>query len=229
MPFSLSEVVPWGRSYEEYISMFSLSSAELQHPILGCSDGPANFNSMLTRQGGSVVSVDPLYAYTAGQIKKQIDATYRAVLEQTRTNRDEFVWDIISSVEELGRIRMAAMEDFLNDYNQGRMEKRYIAAALPHLPFDDGKFTLALCSHFLFLYSKKLSARFHTESIIELCRTAQTVRIFPVLELGSTRSRHLYQVMEELRQRKHHVELRKVEYEFQRGGNEMLEVRRANL
>ena len=48
MGFTLDKVVPWGRSYNEYVSMFALSEADLKLPILGCGDGPAEFNSILT-------------------------------------------------------------------------------------------------------------------------------------------------------------------------------------
>jgi len=46
---------------------------------------------------------------------------------------------------------MAAMQEFLADYRAGGREGRYMAATLPHLPFADGAFDLALCSHLLFL------------------------------------------------------------------------------
>lgn len=65
MAFELSGVVPWGRSYAEYVAMFALSDEDLNRRILGCGDGPAAFNAGLTGRGGSVVSVDPLYAFSA--------------------------------------------------------------------------------------------------------------------------------------------------------------------
>jgi len=40
MGFTLAKVVPWGRSYDEYIRMFSLTEADLGLRILGCGDGP---------------------------------------------------------------------------------------------------------------------------------------------------------------------------------------------
>ena len=52
MAFILDKVVPWGRSFDEYISMFSLSQQDLKKNFLGCRDGPANFNSVLTNRGG---------------------------------------------------------------------------------------------------------------------------------------------------------------------------------
>ena len=108
MGFSLDNIVPWGRSYAEYVAMFALSRFELQRRILGCGDGPAAFNAELTGQGGKVVSVDPLYAFDAEQIRGRIVATCETVLDQARQNRDDYVWDVIPSVAALGRMRMAA-------------------------------------------------------------------------------------------------------------------------
>ena len=50
--FSLEKVVPWGRSFAEYIRMFSLTEEDLEKRILGCGDGPASFNAELTKKGG---------------------------------------------------------------------------------------------------------------------------------------------------------------------------------
>jgi len=36
MGFTLEKVVPWGRSYDEYVSMFGLSEADLRLRVLGC-------------------------------------------------------------------------------------------------------------------------------------------------------------------------------------------------
>jgi len=140
-------VVPWGRSYDEYLAMFSLSPENLGLKILGCGDGPAGFNSILSRRGGAIVSVDPVYAFSSEQIKERIDATFALVLEQTAGNSDEFLWETIPSVEELGRVRMSAMTEFLQDFKQGRAEGRYVAGSLPRLPFRNREFDLVLCSH----------------------------------------------------------------------------------
>jgi hypothetical protein len=228
MSFTLSEVVPWGRSYDEYISMFSLSQEDLEQRILGCGDGPACFNSTLSAKGGSIVSVDPAYSFTAEEIRKRIEETYEKVLEQTRRNRDEFIWENISSVEELRRIRMSAMESFLKDFEEGKAEGRYIAGSLPQLLFGDNEFCMALCSHFLFLYSEQLSEEFHFASIKELCRVAQEVRIFPLLELGAKKSRHLNPVVARLEKEQYHIEVKKVAYQFQKGGNEMIVIKSPN-
>jgi hypothetical protein len=94
-----------------------------------------------------VLSCDPLYRWGAGEIRRRIDETYDMVLEQTRRNQDGFVWESIRSVDDLGRVRLAAMEEFLSDYPEGAAHGRYVDASLPALPFDDEEFDLAVCSH----------------------------------------------------------------------------------
>ncbi|MDD5597648.1 MAG: hypothetical protein PHV82_06870 [Victivallaceae bacterium] len=222
MGFTLEKVVPWGRSFAEYVAMFALTESDLRKSILGCGDGPAAFNAELTKRGGRVVSVDPVYRFSADEIRSRIAATYDKVIEQTVINRNEFVWKNIKSVEELARVRMAAMESFLEDFPKG--VSRYIAAELPSLPFKDREFELALCSHFLFLYSEQFSAEFHVRAVEELCRVADEVRIFPLLELGARKSRHFDRVVAELRQAGYRCVIEEVNYEFQKGGKQMLKV-----
>ncbi|MCF7816968.1 MAG: hypothetical protein K9M54_03705 [Kiritimatiellales bacterium] len=223
MGFTLEKVVPWGRSFDEYVAMFTLSETDLAGRILGCGDGPAAFNAVLTKRGGNVVSFDPLYRFSPQDIRRRIMETYPEVMRQTRANKEKFIWTQMKTVEELGQIRMAAMESFLADYQHGA--DRYVAGELPRLPFSTGQFDLAVCSHLLFLYSEQLSEDFHIESIEELCRVAGEVRIFPLLELGSKPSRHLPVVENRLKEAGYAVSITPVPYEFQRGGNQMMSIK----
>ena len=224
MAFTLTEVVPWGRSFNEYRQMFRLSDHDLRLSIVGCADGPASFNAELTQHGGRVVSCDPIYKFNADHIKSRIDATYDDVLDQTRIHPSNFVWSSIQSIEELGRIRMAAMLTFLEDYERGGKGGRYLAAQLSALPFKDASFDLALCSHFLFLYSGHLSLSFHRHAITEMCRVARQVRIFPLIDLDLRPSPYVGQLMIELRETGFTVSIETVPYEFQRGGNKMMRI-----
>jgi hypothetical protein len=225
MAFTLEKVVPWGRSFDEYRRMFALTDADLQKQILACADGPASFNAELTAAGGTVTSCDPLYQYSVNEIRQRIDDTSAEIIEQTKRNMDKFVWsDSLPDVDALARHRLAAMERFLGDYETGRKEGRYVAAELPDLRFDLASFNLAVCSHFLFLYSEQLSARFHLNSIRNMIRVAEEVRIFPLLELGGQPSRHLESVATALRDAGYRVTIESVEYEFQRGGNQMMRI-----
>lgn len=224
MSFNLKEVVPWGRSYNEYISMFNLSAEDLKKKILGCGDGPASFNATLTRRGGNIISVDPIYQFSSDEIQARIAETYHEVIDQTRQNIHEFVWDHIPSIEKLGQVRMVAMKEFLLDYIEGLKEGRYLQAALPQLPFKEKSFELALCSHFLFLYSQQLSLDFHLQSLLELQRISKEIRIFPLLEMGTKESRHLSSIIEALKRENLSFTIETVPYEFQKGGNKMLKI-----
>lgn len=224
MAFTLNDVVPWGRNFEEYRAMFALSDFNLQGRILGCADGPASFNAEAHERGLRVVSVDPIYQFSAQQIRARIDATAPNVMEQTRANRDGFVWSSIPSPEALYDIRMKAMERFLADFPTGKQEGRYLAHTLPDLPFPDAAFDLALCSHFLFLYSDHLDSDFHRKAVREMLRVARQVRIFPLLTLARELSPHVEAVCDEAERCGAKWEVQPVDYEFQRGGNRMLRI-----
>jgi hypothetical protein len=224
MAFKYEEAVPWGRSFDEYSRMFQLSNADLQRHILGCADGPASFNAEMSRRGHRVISCDPLYQLTTGQIKQRIDATYEEVIGQTRQNEAKFVWDLITSPDELGRVRLEAMNDFLGDYEQGSEDGRYIPAQLPDLPFAQLSFDLALCSHFLFLYSDSFSLSFHQQAMDELCRVAREVRIFPLLTYNGEPCSFVTPIADHVQKTGRIISIEKVPYEFQRGGNTMMKI-----
>ena len=148
MGFTLDNVVPWSRSFAEYVAMFALSPEDLEKSILGCSDGPVSFNHTLTRLRGCVTSVDPLYAFDVGQLERRIDETSPLVVAQTYQNVHGFVWRSFTSVEQLTDTRLQAMKLFLTDYEAGRAEGRYLEGSLPTLTFKDDTFELVLCLHY---------------------------------------------------------------------------------
>jgi hypothetical protein len=225
MPFTLDQVVPWGRSFDEYVAMFALTAADLDKRILGCGDGPACFNSVMQKQGKAIVSVDPLYQFTKQEIDKRMQEAYSMILEQLVANQSTYIWTTITSPQHLGRIRMDAMGEFLEDFEDGKADGRYLPHELPSLPFQDGAFDLALCSHLLFTYSEQLSASFHVQAVLEMCRVAKEVRVFPIVEMTAEQSRHIPTVCDALSERGYGWTIEAVEYEFQRGGNKMLQVR----
>jgi hypothetical protein len=223
MGFQLENVIPWGRSLQEYVRMFDLAPDELKLAILDCASGPASFNVEMTCLGYKVISCDPVYQFTASEISQRIQDTYQVVIDGIRATWDKYVWQAIESPEQLGQIRMAAMHQFLEDFPQGIKEGRYITDELPVLSFNTSQFDLALCSHFLFTYSEQLGVDFHLASILEMCRVAKEVRIFPLLVNFSEETSPLLQlVRNDLQQRGYKVEIKQVPYEFQNGGNKML-------
>ncbi len=225
MSFKLENVVPWGRLMDEYVRMFDLTPDELKLNILDCAGGPASFNAQMTRQGYKVISCDPIYQFSADEIEQRIQETYQKILDGAVVTYDKFVWQDIQSPEHLGQIRMAAMRQFLEDFPTGIEEGRYVTDELPNLSFNTGQFDLALCAHLLFTYSDQLSEDFHLASILEMCRVAQEVRIFPLMVNFSGEISPLLQpIMNRLQEQGYKVEIKQVPYEFQKGGNKLLRV-----
>ncbi|MBX3083592.1 MAG: methyltransferase domain-containing protein [Anaerolineae bacterium] len=229
MTITYNEVKPWGRLFSEYVGMFGLTEDDLRKRILGCGDGPASFNAEATEKGYRVTSVDPIYVMTAAQIEQRVSETWQEILAQMRGNMDAYVWTKFKTVDEVGAARLSAMRQFVADLEQGKREGRYIDASLPSLPFEDGRFDLALCSNFLFMYSDHLSTTFHIDAVREMCRVAREVRIFPLLDLTNRESVHLAPVIAAMAQEGWQAERVPVDYEFFLGANKMLRVYRSDV
>ena len=218
--------MPWGRNFEEYQNMFLLSDQDLQSKILGCGDGPSSFNFEATKQNGNVTSIDPIYQFTQEEIQQRIDETSSVVSEQLKQNQKDFIWKNIRSVDELIEIRLSAMNNFINDYEDGKKENRYIHNELPKLSFENGSFDLVLSSHFLFLYSEHFDLQFYIDSIIEMCRVSKKeVRIFPLLNLKNEKSEHLEPILKILNDKGFETKIIRTNYEFQKGANELLSIK----
>lgn len=221
----LQRTVPWGRDFNEYSKMFSFSEFKTEHTILGCGDGPASFNVEAKARGISVTSVDPIYAFSKAKLKQRIDEARLEVMPQVRAKLDNYIWTTIATPDELEFRRMRAMQAFIDDYEDGSQAGRYVAGSLPDIAFKDNSFDYALCSHFLFLYSPQVDEKQHVESVLELCRVAREVRIYPLVSIqDNKRSEHLSAVFSALDQSRYSYEEVPVTYEFQRGANTMLKI-----
>jgi hypothetical protein len=226
MPMELKSIIPMGRSLIDYRDMFALSDADLRMEILGCGDGPASFNAQGCRRGARIVSIDPLYAFSKAEIALRIEESFEDNFRQVRENMGNFSWTRYASVDDQKRQRRSAMDAFLADYETGKKEGRYREGGLPSLPFASGSFSLALSSHFLFLYSPHLDAEFHLRGILELLRVAMEVRVFPLVDLNALPSPHLPYVKRELTVAGFLCDEVEVAYEVQKGATRMLRVRR---
>lgn len=202
--------------------MFRLSAEDLSPGILDCGGGPASFNAEMTARGHRVISVDPMYSFSGAEIQGRFEATFENMLSQVRSTPNDWTWTYHRNPDDLCATRRTALERFLADYDAGKRGQRYVVGELPVLPFSSGEFGLTVCSHLLFLYSELLSAEFHISSVRELCRVAHEVRIFPLLSLDAEPSPHVAAVQTALAAEGWTSEIVRVDYELQRGGNEML-------
>ena len=167
--------------------MLDLTPEDLPGRLVDCAAGPASSNAELSAEGRDDTSCDPLYDLTAPEIRSRIDATFDVLVANARASREEFVWRDFTSPDHLGDVRLAVMQRFLADFPQGLESGRYRAKSLPHLDFREGEFDLALCSHFLFTYTERLSVDFHVAAIGEMCRVAAEARLPAARGLRGTR------------------------------------------
>lgn len=224
MAFLLNSVVPWGRNMAEYRSMFRLDD-DMSKKIASFGDGPASFNYEASQQGYSVTSFDPIYQFSGESLRKRIEEARIIVMEQMQANIDNYVWTNIKSLEELEDTRMSAMKLFLSDYEKGREEKRYICHEFPNrIPFESDTFDIGLSSHFLLMYTL-LGYDFHIQSITEMLRVCKEVRIFPIVDLDAQKTKLIEAVTNYFKQH-YFVEIRNTEYEFQKGDNKMLIIKK---
>lgn len=219
--FKLNSVVPWGRNFEEYRLMFRLTDDDLKKRIAGFGDGPACFNRELTERGGSVISFDPIYQFTKDDIEKRIEEVRVEVMEQMRQNRDNYIWTKIKKPEELENLRMSAMKLFLEDYDKGGAEGRYVYHELPdRLPYENDHFDIGLSSHFLLMYTA-LGYDFHIAAMTEMLRVCKEIRVFPIVDLDANKTELIGSVIGHFREN-YNVDIVNTEYEFQKGDNKML-------
>ena len=225
MVVKLDRVVPFGRSLDEYIKMFDLSSEDLQKRILGAGDGPASFNAEGTAKKYKITSIDPIYQFDGVEIRQRFDAVVDDIIGQIITTPNNWVWNYHKNPQDLKANRIKALEQFLQDYDRGKQECRYLAQELPDLSFSDRSFDLALCSHFLFLYSEQCDRDFHIAAIEEMLRVSSEVRIFPLLTLMQETSPYLDFVIDRFNNSGYLVSIVKVPYELQPGANKMLVIK----
>lgn len=225
MDFHYKDIVPWGRSYDEYLDMFNLFENDLVRDIVGVGDGPASFNFWMYQRETPIVSVDPIYRYSEAELRQRIQETYEDVIAQARQNRDKFVWTKFSSIDELAEVRMQAMDEFCRDFESGKQQGRYIDASLPNLPFPDDHFDLVLSAHLLFFYSANRDLAFHLDAVRELLRIGSEVRIFPIVDVNSNPSPFLSPVIDALEKDEIVCSVERVPYHFQKTGNEMLRLK----
>ncbi|MFF2912692.1 SAM-dependent methyltransferase [Paenibacillus sp. NPDC057934] len=222
----LSRIVFIGRTFDEYMLMFGLSKEELKgQKILDCPAGACSFTASANQHGADVTATDIAYFHRYDQLAaKGAEDIEHAMLNMGKA-QENYEWDYFKSVDGLRNHRLQALNDCANDMKE--FPNRYVPAVLPVLPFGDKEFDLTLSAHFLFMYADRLDYDFHLQAIQELMRvTKEEIRIFPLVDLSCNRYEHLDQLIDFIQSQGYIAEEIKVGYEFQKGANSMLRIRK---
>jgi hypothetical protein len=205
--------------------MFDLSGSDLTARILDCAAGASSFVAEVNGRGGSAAAADPAYALDRRRLAElgREDLVRGTGIADQHPDRFTFRW--YGTKERRGRLRREALARFVTD--AVLHPSRYVAGSLPQLPFRDGAFDVALCSHLLFTWADQLGREWHRTAVVELARVARTVRVFPTVVQGRGDPVPFWdELMADLADVGLVAEEREVAYEFQVGANRMLVVQR---
>jgi SAM-dependent methyltransferase len=222
----LGPILVSARPLDEYLAMFDLTAGDLcRGLVLDCPSGVGSTAAEMAVLGGRVVGVDPAYAlppqalFDLGRTEVGRGNAYVA------THAGRYVWGFMGSVEDHRRRRTQALERFAADYVS--RPQGYVAARLPHLPFADAAFALVLSAHLLFSYPDHFDRAAHVANLLELVRvSAGEVRVFPLVDSEGVVHPEVDAIRADVAARGVASELRRVPYEFQRGGHTMLVCRK---
>lgn len=225
----------FGRSLDEYAQFFALDIPALRYAsVLDVAAGPSSFTAEACRRGVDAVAVDPLYASSPAALGAQVQRDYSRMFAQMRAKPRLFklttgasVRGGFCSINAAESDRRAAAQRFLADFETHRVHGRYVAGALPQLPFLDGAFDLVLCAHLLFTYAQQFDLAWHVAACRELARvSAGEVRLHPVCGPDGRRYPELAALRRELLAHGITSELVAVPYEFFVGSTSMLVLNR---
>lgn len=222
----LGEIAVTPRHLADYRNMFLLTDEELRSgPILDCPAGASPFGAQVRARGGTVVSVDPAYGADREELIARIRHDLRRITAWQEAHPENFDWSYLGSPGAMSRAWEVAVDLFAADYAPDG--DRYVAAALPELPFPDDTFGLTLSSHYLFVYPQHLSYEGHIAGLMELLRvTSGEVRVYPLVDSASVPYPQLDELRADLASLQVHTEVRQANCAFNPGGDRMLVCRR---
>ncbi len=223
----LKDIVLIGRTFDEYYRMFDLNDELLKkEKILDAASGVSSFCAEACARGYNVTASDKIYTSEASEIEKKCAQDLDVVIKQLPGVVDLYVWDYFKDIKALKNNREKAYRSFIEDFKKYGV-RRYVPVEFPVTNFPSDQFTIALSSHFLFLYEDHLDYDFHKKTILELLRvTSKELCIFPIVNFKGKMSKFVEPVMKDEDIGQFQVSIKRVDYEFIRNGNEMMVIRK---
>jgi len=221
----LKDIVLIGRTFDEYYKMFNLRSIDKKEKILDVASGVSSFSAEAIAMGYHVTASDRIYCLSAEEIEKKCAEDLESVMGKLPEIKDLYKWEFFRDIEELREQRRKAYKSFIEDYKHN-LNRVYVSTEYPENKFKDKQFDIALISHFLFMYDEHLNYEFHKQTIKEIMRiTSKEIRIFPLVNLKGEKSLLVEELMKDEEFANNKIKVIKVEYEFVKGGNEMLVIK----
>lgn len=217
------DVVPgWIYGLAEYQQIFALEETDLTKSILDFPGSIGSFNAEMQAKGRSVTSGDAIYNLSFDAMQVFAEKLFQANQDNLRA-QPQLLQDAAAGFEETLSAWEMHKALFLADYAKGISEKRYQSVLMPHLPYQDHQFQLALCSDYVFHRFAQNDCT--PENVVaELCRVAEEVRVFPLLDDAGDVAASLGPLMLEMQQNNYGIEIRQVPFEVLKGGNAMLRI-----
>lgn len=191
------------RSFEEYVSMFDLTDSELQSgAILDIAAGGSSFVASARLRGYDAIAVDPRYTQHSSQWIEEARAEIITSTAKLDKIKEQFDWSYYGDLRQHQAGREASHDRFAAHIGTTEGRSHYREGSLPNLPFEDGQFSLVLCSHFLFLYGDQFDYEFHCQSLLEMmrvCKAGGIIKVFPIMTLKWEQYPHLDRIMESIR------------------------------
>lgn len=220
------EIAITSRPLSTYREMFLLTDDELATgPILDCPAGASPFGAQVRARGGAVVSVDPAYTVPFPEISARFGRDLNRQAAWWAARPENFDWSYCGSPAALVRIFEVSFDLFAADFAAD--DERYVAAALPRLPFPDGHFALALSGFLLFTYSGQVGFDDHVAYLLELVRvTRGEVRVCPLVDSGNGSFPRLAELRAVLAEHGVRTEIRAAASSHHLGGDRILACQR---
>ncbi|MFF2143532.1 hypothetical protein [Kitasatospora sp. NPDC058190] len=180
------DILITSRPLDEYCAMFGLTRAllaALPGPLLDCPGGAAGLAAEARELGCRVIAADPAYALPLPE-----------VADHALAARDSMAAAMAARPHLYPATGRCRSERYLRSWDRARRlftadsathPQRYVAAALPRLPFADGAFALTLSGYLLFAYPELFVPEGQLAALTELVRVTAAdgeVRVQPLYD-----------------------------------------------
>lgn len=126
----LERIIFIGRTFEEYMDMFSLSIEKLKgKKILDCPAGACSFTALGNKLGLDVTACDIAYYHSVEDLELKGLQDIEYTMEQMEKAKSNYIWDYFKDVEDLKKHRLSALKDCVSDMRESG--ERYIPVTLP--------------------------------------------------------------------------------------------------